>query len=87
MNTRIIHHDAVYYAADLAKLFGFTASTIRTARRKTGLRTGKRMGRSYVLGAWLLEWFAAGELPVSPESSSRRPPERLSSAGRQNHGG
>lgn len=75
--TTPIEPTAVYFAADLVRLFGFTRSTLKTARNRTGLRVGKRMGRHFVLGSWLLEWFAAGELPsrasAEPVHSGRRP--------------
>jgi hypothetical protein len=59
----VIHPRAIYYLADLSRLFGFRASTVRTARRSSGLRVGRRAGRVFVMGSWLLEWFQSGELP------------------------
>ena len=40
-----------------------TKSTVGREVREGRLRIAKRPGRYYLLGAWLLEWLQAGELP------------------------
>jgi hypothetical protein len=52
----------VYYLADLER-FGLKKSSVRREYRMGRLRLGKRLGKVYVLGSWLAEWFAGGELP------------------------
>jgi hypothetical protein len=54
---------AVYYLRDL-ETFGLKKSSVRREYRMGRLRLGKRLGRAYVLGSWLTEWFAGGELPA-----------------------
>jgi hypothetical protein len=38
-------------------------STIRREVKAGRLRVSKRAGRYYLLGSWILEWLAGGELP------------------------
>src|SRR5262245_5481886 len=40
-----------------------TRSTIRREVKLGRLRISKRAGRHYILGRWLLEWLAEGEVP------------------------
>jgi hypothetical protein len=47
-----------------------TRSTIGREVREGRLRIARRAGRYYLLGAWLLQWLAEGELP------RRRPAQR-----------
>jgi hypothetical protein len=44
---------AVYYLPDLER-FGLKKSSVRREYRMGRLRLGKRLGRAYVLGAWLM---------------------------------
>jgi len=48
-----------------------TASTIRREVREGRLRVSKRCGRYYLLGEWLLEWIAGGEVKrrVTPSTN------------------
>jgi hypothetical protein len=59
-----------------------TTSTVRREVREGRLRVSKRAGRYYLLGAWLLEWIAAGELPHRQREAKAASPAEL--AGRRN---
>jgi hypothetical protein len=60
---------AVYFAADLAGL-GFKVTTIRSEKRAGRLRVGRRLGRNFVLGEWLIEWLREAELPQNNRPAS-----------------
>jgi len=40
--------------------------------RLSRLRVAKRGGKYLILGAWLLEWIEAGELPRRPDTGANR---------------
>jgi hypothetical protein len=52
----------IYYVKDLRPFSLPDARAVRHEHHHNGLRIGKRRGRLFVLGAWLLKWFEAGEL-------------------------
>lgn len=54
---------AVYLVDQARAVLRLRASTIRREVREGRLRISKRAGRYYLLGEWLLEWIAGGELP------------------------
>jgi hypothetical protein len=58
-----INENAVYFSDNLRSLLRFRATTLRHEVRAGRLRVGKRGGRYYVLGRWLLEWLREGEMP------------------------
>lgn len=57
----VINPSAIYTLDDLARI-GVKASAVRREHRAGRLRISKRLGRYFVLGAWLLEWIEAGEM-------------------------
>jgi hypothetical protein len=70
----IIVPTAVYTSEQVRRLLGLADGTIRREVREGRLRVAERCNRYYFLGAWLLEWIAAGE------KSSRRGADRVSPA-------
>jgi hypothetical protein len=66
-----IHPNDVYSAAGAREALGLTASTIRREVREGRLRVSKRAGRYFLLGAWLLEWIAGGEVRRSGADRGR----------------
>jgi hypothetical protein len=68
-----VRPDGIYLPDQLRQALKLRASSIRREVREGRLRVAKRCGRYYVLGAWLLEWVAAGELrPRVPEAIARK---------------
>lgn len=72
---------AIYFPDDVLRLFRLRKSSIRREKRAGRLRVSKRCGRYYILGIWLLEWIAGGELPKSSSSASSAPASRSTAAG------
>jgi hypothetical protein len=48
--------------AALTESLSLNASTLRREVRLRRLRAGKRAGKLYFLGSWVLEWLESGEL-------------------------
>ncbi len=67
----VIHPTAVYSLADAARLLGLRKNCLPREVRLGRLRVSKRAGRYFVLGQWLLEWVAGGELRRPAESADR----------------
>jgi len=57
----VIQPTAVYSLEEAIRLLMLQSSTIRTEVRRGSLRVAKRLGRSMLLGSWLLAWSEAGE--------------------------
>jgi hypothetical protein len=67
----IVDPRAVYFREHL-RPFGLEIRGIRRERRLGRLRIGRRCGRIYILGEWLIEWLRAGEdvrQPRKPEEN------------------
>lgn len=58
----LIRKGAVYDLDSARAALGFRTTTLRREIRLGRLRAAKRGGRYFFLGAWLLEWLAAGEV-------------------------
>jgi hypothetical protein len=58
----VIDPNGVYLPETVRKALKLRASSIRREVREGRLRVAKRCGRHYLLGTWILEWLAAGEL-------------------------
>lgn len=59
----IVRPTAVYSLAEAAQLLKLKKNCLPREVRLGRLRVSKRAGRYFVLGQWLLDWIAAGELP------------------------
>jgi hypothetical protein len=57
-----IHPAAVYTLASLSKALGLKPGCLPRECRLRRLRFGKRGGRVYFLGSWVLEWLRDGEV-------------------------
>lgn len=57
----VIDPNGVYSVEAAMDALWLKKSSIRREVREGRLRIAKRCGRHYLLGAWLLEWLAAGE--------------------------
>jgi hypothetical protein len=68
-NTPVIHPDQVFTLDALQKTLNLRDGTLAREIRLGRLRSSKRAGRRWILGAWVLEWLQAGE--------SRRAPREL----------
>src|SRR4051812_28991748 len=58
----VVHPRAVYRPAQLREGLGLAADTIAREARLGRLRITKRGGKVYILGKWVLQWLAAGEV-------------------------
>jgi hypothetical protein len=58
----VIHPTAVYTVEQAQAALHLARSSVRRELREGRLRVAKRCGRYYLLGSWLLEWVAGGEL-------------------------
>jgi hypothetical protein len=58
----VIVPGAIYSLATAQEALGLAAGTLPREIRLRRLRVSKRAGRYFILGAWLLEWLAGGEL-------------------------
>ncbi len=56
-----IHPTALYWLADAVAALHVTRKGLAREVRLGRLRSGKRAGRVYFLGNWLLEWLEGGE--------------------------
>src|SRR5262249_55318984 len=54
---------SVYDLAGAQASLGLNKSTLKREYREGRLRVGKRAGRCYFLGEWLIQWLREGELP------------------------
>jgi hypothetical protein len=54
--------DAVFTIGSLRATLGLRAGTLPRELRLKRLRHSKRAGRVFILGAWVIEWIAAGEV-------------------------
>jgi len=59
---------SVFTLASLTEQLGLKRGTLPREIRNRRLRAAKRAGRYFVLGEWVLEWLAGGEV-------KRRQPE------------
>jgi hypothetical protein len=59
----ILDPRGVYFVDTFQRLFRLRKSSVRREARAGRLRLAKRCGRYFILGAWILEWLEAGELP------------------------
>ena len=67
----LIEPNGVYRPAWLWKALGLTKSTISTEVRQRRLRVARRAGRHYLLGTWVLEWIASGEVKHKPKAKAQ----------------
>lgn len=58
----VIQSQAVYDREAARIALGLTKTTLARELRLGRLRCSKRAGRYYILGDWLLEWLANGEV-------------------------
>jgi hypothetical protein len=58
----VINPRGVYTTQSLQAALGLTKTTIGREIRLGRLRVTKRAGKYFVLGTWVLEWLAAGEV-------------------------
>jgi hypothetical protein len=65
----VIEPTAIFDSKHLQELLGLRGSTLRREIRERRLRVSKRAGRYFFLGAWVLEWIAAGELKPRRETA------------------
>lgn len=75
VSPHVIAPTAVYSAAEARAALRLTASTIRREVREGRLRIAKRAGKYYLLGSWLLEWLAEGEVVRRQRPAARAPAE------------
>lgn len=70
----VIPANAVYSLAQAARALGLRKNCLPREARLRRLRVAKRAGRYFVLGAWLLDWLAAGEVGSTraPANTERR---------------
>lgn len=59
----VIHPHAWYSRDEATALLRLRSSTLSTEVGKGRLRVSRRAGRYWFLGAWLIDWLAAGERP------------------------
>lgn len=69
----VVQPNAVFRKAGLMAVSGMPASGINREVRLGRLRVGRRGGKLYSLGCWVLEWLQAGELK-SPKPKPVRSP-------------
>jgi hypothetical protein len=67
----VIEPNAVFTLAGARAALRLAKSTFRREVREGRLRVSCRAGRRWLLGSWLLEWIAAGELPPRPCAQGR----------------
>jgi hypothetical protein len=58
----VIQSQAVYDREAARIALGLTKTTLARELRLGRLRCSKRAGRYYILGEWLLQWLASGEV-------------------------
>lgn len=58
----VIQPNGVYRPRDLEALLGVPLKGVRRAVRHDGLKRAKRGNKYYILGQWILDWIAAGEI-------------------------
>jgi hypothetical protein len=58
----VVDPNTVFTRATFTETFGLKGRSLQREIRLGPLRVAKRCGRLYVLGAWALEWLAAGAL-------------------------
>jgi hypothetical protein len=68
----VIHPNAVYSLELARNVLQLAKNCLPREIRLGRLRVSKRAGKYLILGAWLLEWIEAGELPPR-----QREPEAL----------
>jgi hypothetical protein len=59
----VIDPNAVFTLPGARAALRLAKSTFRREVREGRLRVSSRAGRRWLLGSWLLEWIAGGELP------------------------
>jgi hypothetical protein len=59
----VIDPNAVYKPRHLAEGLGMPLSGVLRAIRAAELRSSRRRGRTWILGAWVLQWLEGGERP------------------------
>jgi hypothetical protein len=62
LKVHIIRPGAVYGLAQAQIALGLTKTTLGREIRLGRLRVAKRGGKYMILGSWLLEWIASGEV-------------------------
>jgi hypothetical protein len=58
----VIDPNGIYFLDQAQSILRLRKSTIRREHREGRLRIARRAGRIIILGRWLLEWVAAGEV-------------------------
>jgi hypothetical protein len=58
----VIHPDAVYCLAELTRVLDLKPSSLPRELRLGRLRYSKRSEKVFILGRWVLEWLAQGEV-------------------------
>lgn len=58
----VLHPNTVLTLASARALLGLSKSGLQREIRLGRLRCSKRAGKCWILGAWLLEWLASGEV-------------------------
>jgi hypothetical protein len=66
----IIDPNGVYRPDWLWRVLGMARTTFSTEVRRRRLRVARRAGRYYLLGSWVLEWIAAGEVVRQPKAGT-----------------
>ena len=64
-SVHVIDPRAVYTRPDVFRVLRLSDKSLRAALA-AGLRHSKRGKRYFFLGQWLLDWIAAGEIPLPP---------------------
>jgi hypothetical protein len=65
---RVIDPHAIFTREEFQAIFCISRNTLRNEIKEKRLRVSKRAGRYWLLGAWILQWFEQGELPVKQRS-------------------
>jgi hypothetical protein len=65
--------NAVFTVASAAQILTVKTNTLPREIRLGRLRAAKRAGRHFILGAWLLEWLAAGEVKRRKPAEAEQP--------------
>jgi hypothetical protein len=68
----VIHPQSVFGIEDARATLRLAKNCLPREIRLGRLRVSKRAGRYLILGQWLLEWIAAGELPRRKPATAAR---------------
>jgi hypothetical protein len=84
-NIPVIHENAVYGLEQARTALGLAKATLGREIRLGRLRVAKRAGKYLILGSWLLEWIAAGEITrrKGPATQMSSTPAQITDNGEQ----